>query len=126
MDRDYVDGWSSVAEVVGKCVRWCREMAKRTERPMPVRRLGGVVRMYLADYSRWLSEELSAPGPSPLSDETAKTPYEVVVADPLRAVSCTGDFHVRIARSAAVRGTSVRELADDLINRALDEAGAPR
>lgn len=58
----YVEGWKAIAPVVGRSERWCRNMRKRHPRPLPVIRMGGVYRLYLADFESWLRQELTDPG----------------------------------------------------------------
>lgn len=56
----YVEGWKSIAAHCGRSERWCRDVAKRKVRPLPVGKVGGLMRMYLAAYETWLAEEMSS------------------------------------------------------------------
>lgn len=65
----HLDGWKRISAHIGRSERWCRYMAKRPVRPLPVGHLGGMVRMSLADYEAWLRDEMAAPK-EPCPDES--------------------------------------------------------
>jgi hypothetical protein len=58
--RPYVETWAQVAGVFGRSERWCRYMACRAERPLPVFKVGGIVRMYVDDHDAWIRAEAAA------------------------------------------------------------------
>lgn len=57
----YVDGWKGIAAHCGRSERWTRYMSKRQRNPLPVGRVGGVMRMYVADYDAWVVQEMATP-----------------------------------------------------------------
>lgn len=48
-DADYLDGWDQVAAHCQRSPRWCRYMG------IPVTKLGGTVRIAVADLDAWLA-----------------------------------------------------------------------
>ena len=41
----YVETWKGIAFAVNRSERWCRYMARRGQDPLPVFKVGGIVRM---------------------------------------------------------------------------------
>lgn len=76
--NNFVETWKSIATALGRSERWCRYMAQRPADPLPVFKIGGIVRMNQSDLDDWLSrqrgrslarpvfEALSAPMPMPM------------------------------------------------------------
>jgi uncharacterized small protein (DUF1192 family) len=58
--RPYVETWRGVGGLCGRSERWCRQYASRAERPLPVFKIGGIVRMYVDELERWMVEEAAA------------------------------------------------------------------
>ena len=75
--NNFVETWKSIATSLGRSERWCRYMAQRAADPLPVFKIGGIVRLNQSDLDDWLSrqrwrslarpvfEALSAPMPMP-------------------------------------------------------------
>ncbi|HKA90105.1 MAG TPA: hypothetical protein VKE22_20735 [Haliangiales bacterium] len=56
----YVETWKGIAHSVSRSERWCRYMARRAADPLPVFKVGGIVRMNLIDLDAWLSRQRGA------------------------------------------------------------------
>jgi hypothetical protein len=50
----FVETWKGIADAMGRSERWCRYMARRAASPLPVFKMGGIVRMNLSDRDEWL------------------------------------------------------------------------
>ena len=50
----YVETWKGIAHALGRSERWCRYMAQRTADPLPVFKVGGIVRLNGDDLADWL------------------------------------------------------------------------
>lgn len=50
----YVETWKSIAFSLGRSERWCRYMARRSNDPLPVFKVGGIVRLNSDDLEAWL------------------------------------------------------------------------
>lgn len=61
MNTTFVETWKGIADAVGRSERWCRYMAQRPTDPLPVFKVGGIVRLQLADLDGWLQRCRSAP-----------------------------------------------------------------
>jgi hypothetical protein len=53
----YVETWKGIADMVGRSERWCRYTARREDDPLPVYKVGGIVRIDHPDYERWLQRQ---------------------------------------------------------------------
>jgi hypothetical protein len=53
----FVETWKGIAYAVGRSERWCRYMARRGEDPLPVFKVGGIVRMNAADLEAWIDRQ---------------------------------------------------------------------
>ena len=53
----YVETWKGIAFAVGRSERWCRYMARRTQDPLPVFKVGGIVRLTGSDLEGWLMRQ---------------------------------------------------------------------
>lgn len=51
----YVETWKGIAYSLGRSERWCRYMARRSHDPLPVFKVGGIVRLTKEDLEAWLS-----------------------------------------------------------------------
>ena len=75
---NFVETWKGIATALGRSERWCRYMARRAADPLPVFKVGGIVRLNNTDLEDWLSRQRDrsitasgAPRPAQLSDDTA-------------------------------------------------------
>lgn len=53
----YFETWKRIAIELHRSERWCRLMAQREVSPLPVYRVGGLVRIDAADLQLWLRQE---------------------------------------------------------------------
>jgi hypothetical protein len=53
----YVETWKGIAFAVNRSERWCRYMARRTQDPLPVFKVGGIVRLNKVDLDAWLGRQ---------------------------------------------------------------------
>jgi hypothetical protein len=51
----FVETWKGIAHALGRSERWCRYMARRTSDPLPVFKVGGIVRLNASDLNDWLA-----------------------------------------------------------------------
>ena len=58
--RPYVETWRGVAALCGRSEHWCRMYGSREDRPLPVFKVGGIVRMYVDELERWMADEAVA------------------------------------------------------------------
>jgi hypothetical protein len=54
---NFVETWKGIADALGRSERWCRYMARRVSDPLPVFKVGGIVRLNLQDLEGWLSQQ---------------------------------------------------------------------
>jgi hypothetical protein len=54
---NFVETWKGIATALGRSERWCRYMARRTGDPLPVFKVGGIVRLNTSDLEDWLSRQ---------------------------------------------------------------------
>jgi hypothetical protein len=52
----YVETWKAIARMLGRSERWCRYMT-RVPDPLPVYKVGGIVRINEADLGVWLARQ---------------------------------------------------------------------
>jgi len=50
----FVETWKGIAFAVNRSERWCRYMARRPADPLPVFKVGGIVRLTRSDLEAWL------------------------------------------------------------------------
>lgn len=55
--NNYVETWKGIAYSLGRSERWCRYMARRAEDPLPVFKVGGIVRLNTEDLEDWLARQ---------------------------------------------------------------------
>jgi hypothetical protein len=53
----FVETWKQIAGVVRRSERWCRYMAASQADPLPVLKVGGIVRLYVADLDGWITRQ---------------------------------------------------------------------
>jgi hypothetical protein len=51
---NFVETWKGIASSLGRSERWCRYMARRSGDPLPVFKVGGIVRLNQVDLEDWL------------------------------------------------------------------------
>ena len=56
---NFVETWKGIATALGRSERWCRYMARSGPNPLPVFKVGGIVRLNMSDLEAWLSAERS-------------------------------------------------------------------
>jgi hypothetical protein len=54
---NFVETWKGIATALGRSERWCRYMARRGADPLPVFKVGGIVRLNGNDLEDWLSRQ---------------------------------------------------------------------
>lgn len=54
---DFVETWKGIAHALGRSERWCRYMARRDEDPLPVFKVGGIVRLNSEDLDGWIRRQ---------------------------------------------------------------------
>ena len=54
---NFVETWKGIANALGRSERWCRYMAQRAGDPLPVFKVGGIVRLNQPDLEDWLSRQ---------------------------------------------------------------------
>ena len=52
---NFVETWKGIATALGRSERWCRYMARRGADPLPVFKVGGIVRLNSNDLEDWLA-----------------------------------------------------------------------
>jgi hypothetical protein len=53
----WTETWKGIATMCHRSERWCRYMARRTHDPLPVFKVGGIVRLNQEDLDGWLQRE---------------------------------------------------------------------
>lgn len=53
----FVETWKGIAYALGRSERWCRYMARKDADPLPVFKVGGIVRLNQEDLEDWLSRQ---------------------------------------------------------------------
>ena len=54
---NFVETWKGIAMALGRSERWCRYMARRAGDPLPVFKVGGIVRLNTGDLEDWLERQ---------------------------------------------------------------------
>jgi hypothetical protein len=71
----FVETWKQIAGVLGRSERWCRYMGGSQPDPLPVLKIGGIVRLYLADLDVWIARRRAGnfvtAGPCGIRDSTS-------------------------------------------------------
>jgi glyoxylate carboligase len=57
----YVETWKQIGVALDRSERWCRYTAERPVDPLPVFKVGGTVRLQLADRDAWLARQRARP-----------------------------------------------------------------
>lgn len=58
--NDFYETWKGIAHKLSRSERWCRYMARRAEDPLPVFKVGGIVRLNEHDLAEWLRRQRAA------------------------------------------------------------------
>lgn len=69
MSTTYVETWKGIADAVGRSERWCRYMAQGGQDPLPVFKIGGIVRLNGCDLDAWIDRQRERT--MPRTNETA-------------------------------------------------------
>jgi len=54
---EFYETWKGIGHRMGRSERWCRYMARRAEDPLPVFKVGGIVRLNECDLDEWLQRQ---------------------------------------------------------------------
>ena len=54
---NFFETWKAIAHALGRSERWCRYMARREHDPLPVFKVGGIVRLNQEDLDHWLTHQ---------------------------------------------------------------------
>ncbi|HPH68454.1 MAG TPA: hypothetical protein PLF40_22005 [Kofleriaceae bacterium] len=82
----FFETWKGIADAMGRSERWCRYMARRTANPLPVYKMGGIVRMNESDRNDWLLREQHRPATElPIGGEPVMAP--TIVPPALRLIA---------------------------------------
>ena len=68
---NFVETWKGIATALGRSERWCRYMARRAGDPLPVFKVGGIVRLNTPDLEDWLMRQRAS---------SIRTPFTAVPA----------------------------------------------
>ena len=82
---NFVETWKAIATALGRSERWCRYMARRGSDPLPVFKVGGIVRLNAADLEDWLTRQRATSittrpmaSVSAVRNETADVPLRLI------------------------------------------------
>lgn len=69
--NNFVETWKGIATALGRSERWCRYMARKAGDPLPVFKVGGIVRLNHNDLEDWLGRQRdrSIRVPTPITGE---------------------------------------------------------
>jgi len=56
-EPEYHETWKVIAHAVGRSERWCRYTAVKATDPLPVFKMGGIVRLNVADFEAWVERQ---------------------------------------------------------------------
>lgn len=63
--NEFFETWKGIGYILKRSERWCRYMARRAEDPLPVFKVGGIVRLNASDLQGWLERQRQAAMPAP-------------------------------------------------------------
>jgi len=75
---NFVETWKGIATALGRSERWCRYMARRAGDPLPVFKVGGIVRLNTPDLEDWLLRQRASSIRLPLTAVPAPVAVEDV------------------------------------------------
>lgn len=64
---NFVETWKGIATALCRSERWCRYMARRAGDPLPVFKVGGIVRLNAPDLEDWLMRQRATSIRTPLT-----------------------------------------------------------
>jgi hypothetical protein len=67
---NFVETWKGIATALGRSERWCRYMARRAGDPLPVFKVGGIVRLNHNDLEDWLARQRNASMRGPIQPQS--------------------------------------------------------
>ena len=76
----FVETWKGIAFALGRSERWCRYMARRDQDPLPIFKVGGIVRMNQADLDGWLERQRAQSlrgRPAPVA-QVPQSPFKLI------------------------------------------------
>lgn len=53
----FVETWKGIAFTLSRSERWCRYTAQREDDPLPIFKVGGIVRLNQLDLDAWLGRQ---------------------------------------------------------------------
>jgi hypothetical protein len=59
---NFAETWKSIAALCNRSERWCRYMARRPIDPLPVFKVGGIVRLTQEDLDAWVRRQQDPAG----------------------------------------------------------------
>jgi hypothetical protein len=74
----FFETWKGIAHVLGRSERWCRYMARRAEDPLPVFKVGGIVRLNSEDLEGWLERQRTRSLPVSKPQTTLHRPLQLI------------------------------------------------
>jgi hypothetical protein len=72
--NDFFETWKGIAHALARSERWCRYMARRDEDPLPVFKVGGIVRLNQPDLEDWIGRQRRRS----ISRPAAARPFELI------------------------------------------------
>jgi len=79
---NFVETWKGIATALGRSERWCRYMARRGADPLPVFKVGGIVRLNSNDLEDWLARQrqssLRVPTPAVATEATGDVALRLI------------------------------------------------
>jgi len=85
----FVETWKGIATALGRSERWCRYMARRGADPLPVFKVGGIVRLNSGDLEDWLGRQRDRS--VRISAHATDTGMAAAVATPVTPVAVAAD-----------------------------------
>ena len=76
---NFVETWKGIATALGRSERWCRYMARRGADPLPVFKVGGIVRLNNNDLEDWLARQRDRSMRVPTARRRAPTSDDVAL-----------------------------------------------
>ena len=75
---NYVETWKGIAFALSRSERWCRYMARREQDPLPVFKVGGIVRLNAVDLEDWLRRQRDRSVPPVGSSEDTSRRFQLI------------------------------------------------
>ncbi|HUH02901.1 MAG TPA: hypothetical protein VML75_12975 [Kofleriaceae bacterium] len=74
----FVETWKGIAYALGRSERWCRYMARKDADPLPVFKVGGIVRLNQEDLDDWLSRQRARTMVAPVRAEESRDRLQLI------------------------------------------------